>query len=100
MPCTEQIRVTSGDTILNYLLNAGVIQSGIKYGVPLIRNYFPITANPIGMTAMLKKIKKRRAVSSIRYLYRIFNLCRSSGRDFWPVGNDPNASKYSDVSVQ
>jgi len=29
----------SGDAILNYLLNAGVTQSGIKYGVPRITRH-------------------------------------------------------------
>jgi len=30
------LKKNSGDTILNYLLNAGMIQPGIKYGCPRI----------------------------------------------------------------
>ena len=74
------------------------IQRGI--GGPSKRDNFPVAAASIGLTAMQKKIKKRRALSSIRFLYHMFNLCRSSGRDFGPVENDQKSSIYFDVSAQ
>jgi hypothetical protein len=40
------------------------------------------------------QMEKRRALSLVNLLYQIFNLCRSSGKDFLIVGIDLKSSKY------